>query len=193
MIIFNLDGTLADHSHRQHFIDPFLNPDYEEQITNHNGYRYKEWIHKRDVLLSDPPKRKKFISDEKAYYEACDKDMPITQTIEILKQFMMNDGLDKSFDIEIWTDRPESVRQKTIEWLVKNIEIYPYNLGYFDSILKMRPVRNYMPEDQLKKFWLDEAIAAGKTIEFVFDSDQESTQMWKRRGIFVFDCNQQRD
>ncbi len=36
----------------------------------------------------------------------------------------------------------------------------------------------------------DEAIAQGKTIDFVFDDRPKVIRMWRRRGIFVFNCCQ---
>lgn len=48
MIIFDLDGTLADCEHRRHFVDPSDNPDYH-QVSDALGYMGLEtwqWKHK---------------------------------------------------------------------------------------------------------------------------------------------------
>jgi hypothetical protein len=56
--------------------------------------------------------------------------------------------------------------------------------------IKMRPIGDFTSYDQLKESWIDEALAQGKNIDFVFDSDPASISMWRRRGIFVFSCCQ---
>lgn len=150
MIIFNLDGTLADCEHRRHFVD---------------------------------------VADFESFYEAFDKDTPIEAVCKIF------DDLAVDNDIQIWSCRCESIRQKTLDWL------YNY-VPYSSQILKMRPIGDNTPYHELKEKWLDEYINSneyvknvfqnrGKSpIHFVFDSDHESIKMWRRRGVFVFDCNQ---
>jgi hypothetical protein len=54
----------------------------------------------------------------------------------------------------------------------------------------MRPIGDYTPDDQLKERWLDEALAQGKTIDFVIDDRKKVIDMYLRRGIFVFDVAQ---
>lgn len=45
---------------------------------------------------------------------------------------------------------------------------------------------------EFKSFEKDirEAIAEGKNIDFVFDDSEKCCSMWRRRGIFVFNCAQ---
>ena len=142
MIIFDLDGTLADCEHRRHFVD---------------GTR------------STP--------DWKSFYEACDEDEPIEAVSKIF------DDLAVDNEIEIWSGRCESVREKTLEWFCNYI---PYS----GQKIKMRPIGDNTPDDQLKERWLDEVVRENRTIEFVFDDRPKVVRMWRRRGIFVFDCNQ---
>ncbi len=153
MIIFDLDGTLADCEHRRHFVD-WHKTDY--------SVPYHIWK-----------------PNWPAFYDACDKDEPIIPTITLFN------FLSGHYEIQIWSARCESVRGKTIEWLCAN-EIMPPLHSYE---LKMRPIGDNTPDDVLKERWLDEAIAEGKAIDFVFDSDF-CCEMWRRRGVFVFDCNQ---
>jgi hypothetical protein len=87
-------------------------------------------------------------------------------------------GYDVS-DIFIWTDRIESYREKTIKWLTDN-------QLFFDGI-KMRPEGNKEPYHQLKENWLKESQ---EKIEMAFDNDEESIKMWRKNGIFCFDCRQ---
>lgn len=176
MIIFDLDGTLADCEHRRHYV---------ERPEDYCGLCYDFLMDKsldkdfdKQCLCGRYPGKWK--TDWKAFYEACDLDMPIEPVIEMLLCLYSNDH-----DIQIWSGRCESVRVKTTEWLQKHIPIWNDEL-----VLKMRPIGDYTPDDQLKERWLDEAIANGETIEMVFDDRPKVVRMWRRRGIFVFDVNQ---
>ena len=171
MIIFDLDGTLADCEHRRHFVDPKKNADFDwgngKIAVNYNGEAcdYK----------GDP-----FKPDWKAFYEACDQDVPIDPVRYALEHFYYNED-----EIQIWSGRCESVREKTVDWINRH-------LGGMKRIkeLKMRPIGDNTPDDQLKERWLDEEISKGNKIDFVFDDRKKVVRMWRRRGIFVFNCCQ---
>src|SRR6202161_2749071 len=103
MIIFDLDGTLSDCEHRRHFVDPrknkFCQPHSIEQEIG--GY----W---------DTRTGKEFKPDWKSFYEACDKDKPIEKPRSLLYDLYSSDSCK---DIQIWSGRCESVRDKTMDWL----------------------------------------------------------------------------
>lgn len=161
MIIFDLDGTLANCEHRKHFIDPKKNLTINCDRTGcwDNGWK----------------------PDWKAFFDACHKDTPINPTIQILNNLILLDN-----HIEIWSGRCESVREKTEDWLYDLL----FENKQYSIKIKMRPIGDYTPDDQLKEKWLDEAIANGIDIEYIFDDCPKVVRMWRRRGIFVFDCNQ---
>lgn len=193
MIIFNLDGTLSDCKHRQHFVNPLAPSPTKKNHTlllyspNVNIKLYHKYAEgKRGFFYQETHKR--FEPDYKSFYEACDEDQPINQSIEVLHSIIKSHW---SSDIEIWSGRCESVRKKTEKWLhdYARIFIRPYRFRAFE--LKMRPVGDNTSDYQLKERWLDEAIAQGKTIDFVFDDRPKVIRMWRRRGIFVFNCCQQ--
>lgn len=169
MIIFDLDGTLADCEHRRHFVDP-----YEQNIgclcqpVNRICKKCREWQ-----------------PDWPAFFAACDKDSIISQTRAIFDFIGMKGFQHK---IKIWSGRCQSVEEKTKHWLRSCS--FAYATHEFDIELKMRPIGDFTPDEQLKERWLDEALAQGKTIDFVFDDRPKVVAMWRRRGIFVFDCNQ---
>ncbi len=59
----------------------------------------------------------------------------------------------------------------------------------------MRLIGDNTPLHELKEKWLDDTFEEHKfgrktPITMVFDSDPQSIEMWKRCGIFVFDCSQ---
>lgn len=176
MIIFNLDGTLANCEHRRHFVDVTKNDNYKSYLRAYDDEKDRyDGYHKIT--------NEKWKPDWPSFYEACDKDEPIRQTFTILNNLLMNDE-----DIQIWSRRCESVRKKTEKWLRDWLEIDQW---FYRDCLKMRPIGNTVPDEQLKEQWLDDWIArGGNPIEMVFESNPKSIQMWKRRGIFVFNCQQ---
>ncbi len=176
MIIFDLDGTLADCEHRRHFVDrdkaAELGICYEDVQFTFGGVQNGPWVLTKDSDRLWKP-------DWKAFYEACDQDKPIYPTLDLMRD------LCGEYEIQIWSGRCESVRNKTIEWLRDNAYGFHKN-----TELKMRPIGDNTPDDVLKEKWLDETLSLGKTIEFVFDDRPKCVRMWRRRGIFVFNCCQ---
>lgn len=158
MIIFDLDGTLALCEHRRHFVT-----------------RPIEYVNLNPTPHPDPERG--WLPDWKSFYEACDQDNPNQPIIDILRSIII--ASDYTEHIEIWSGRCESVKYKTVKWLEK------YVTGYVDSsYLKMRPLGDYTPDEQLKERWLDEYLASGgKPIKMVFDDRQKVVDMWRRNGI----------
>lgn len=180
MIIFDLDGTLADCEHRRHFVDASKNPDYEAVFHAYDSPRSGFYYINKNTGKED------FKPNWKSFYESCDKDIPIEPVIDAFKKYWHS-----CFEIKIWSGRCESVRNKTLKWLNENIEISYFNSEiWFDHNLKMRPIGDNTPDDVLKESWLDSAVRENRTIQFVFDDRPKVVRMWKRRGIFVFNCQQ---
>lgn len=188
MIIFDLDGTLADCEHRRHFVEPRLNKNYEyanyhkkidfEDDMDEAGNLKPRWRHKETG--------ERFKPNWKDFFEACEADAPIIPTLIIFSRLL------EDYNIQIWSGRSESVRQKTMDWFVVNwfVNSFKIQVEALNKALKMRPIGDYTPDEQLKEKWLDEALAAGKKIDFVFDDRPKVIEMWRRRGIFAFACNQ---
>lgn len=189
MIIFDLDGTLADCSHRQHFINPLKDhPDYFRHpcSTCNDGSHHK----------IDPQYHKiygwEWKPDWSSFFDACDKDTPIYPVIE---QWNIQISLGMMDQHVIWSGRCESVREKTENWLATHL------LCFNPKKLKMRPLGDYTPDDELKERWLLESckydidnrppgIKLKHDIDYVFDDRPKVVRMWKRYGIFVFNCQQ---
>lgn len=185
MIIFNLDGTLANCEHRRHFIVPtcnqcksILDDSIEFDLGWHCDYPCDNVTHKDE-----------WKPDWQSFYEACDNDEPIKETLEILINCILSGR-----KVEIWSGRCSSVREKTMQWLKQNLyssyRLRSHLLDDPELKIKMRPIGDNTPDDQLKEKWLDEAIAEGKTIERVFDDRPKVVRMWRKRSIFVFNVNQ---
>lgn len=158
MIIFDLDGTLADCEHRRHFVVD------KREIAQFN----------ESHLIGD-----KFKPNWQAFYEACDKD-PIIKPVQDLFISLWNSY---HYQIQIWSGRCESVRIKTERWMTDNglpcgsfLKMRPIGDNTPDEILKERWLDEAIAEgktidmvfDDRKKvinFWLRRGI-------FVFDVSQ---------------------
>lgn len=177
MIIFDLDGVLANCEHRRHFVDRY------------HAINEARRLSEISLANTSHPQPDSYIwqPDYKAYNEACDKDSVIEPT-KIMYEKIAYSAF--SARVEIWSGRCESQREKTLKWIIENFYWPGFNEDYLSETLKMRREGDNTHNSQLKEKWLDESIDEGKTIDFVFESDVPSMAMWNRRGIFVFDCNQ---
>lgn len=180
--IFDLDGTLANCEHRRHFIDPTQNPKCWDYCKDDWYIRDKNNDCVRDVIY-------KWKADWKSFYEACDKDKLITPVAEMWNNYEVEIACNRS-RLQIWSGRCESVRNKTIDWLKNNL--FGTDREFWESILKMRSIGDYTPDNQLKERWLDKELSKGNKIDMVFDGRKKVIDMWIRRGIFVFDTSQGR-
>jgi hypothetical protein len=95
MIIFDLDGTLANRDHRLHFVDPARNPDYEFKTfwrSNGNPNNIGKW-QKKEVGIF-------FAADYESFEDACDKDTPNAAVVEVLESLSCETPSRLGYDIE---------------------------------------------------------------------------------------------
>jgi hypothetical protein len=185
MIIFDLDGTLADCEHRRKWIVPGKNTDYVMKPFNYNTGEKADWAHKETG--------KRFVPRWDKFYEECENDAPIMPTLKIFNYLLR-----QKEKIQVWSGRSEVVREKTQQWLNKHTIFsskYPFEL-------RMRKEGDNTPDEQLKEMWLNEHCAdlmeakmedrnpMRHNILFVFDDRPKVVDMWRRREIFVFNCHQ---
>lgn len=186
MIIFAFEGVLADDDHRKHLIYPNYSHGFEdlyhtklfyEQIRPGVSHSWYEWIHKFNGTIWRP--------DYEAYYDACDEDEPILSTIRTFNSFWWDYSHETS--IQIWSGQSWNFEKKTRDWIRNFLEIdFPF------PHIKFRAPKDMRPLWEIKKEWVNDHIGnGGKPIEMVFESDPESIAMFRRKGIFVFDCRQE--
>jgi len=190
MIIFDLD-CLANDEHRRHFIE-------KPEDVCHECYKLliQQPIIDIQCLCGRWPTRWK--PDYKAYNEACERDKPIESCADVIRQMSLRFP-ENSKPIEIWSIRCESMMEKTTEWIHTEI-------GYFKFTLKMRPIGDTRPKEELFESWVNEQCADhieaqinGKpfgvkhNIDCVFSSHKKTMEMFRKRGVFVFDCNQEKE
>ncbi len=193
MIIFDLD-CLADDSHRRHFIDPKKNENYERRWhpnlkeCTENKYIPEEYI-KFGASYKDcvDGNYELFIPNYSEYDAACVDDNPIEYTKETL--ISLNYEPYKRH-VSIWTSRCESQREKSLEWIDNKIYNNSESREYIDRNLKMRPVGDKALKEYLFHYWIGEYVDNALNVEMVFSSHKPTIDMFRRCGVFVFDCNQ---
>lgn len=141
LFLFDIDGTIADLSHRLHFIE---------------GDK-KDWD---------------------AFYEACDQDKPIFETITVARALAA-----AGHTLLYSTGRSFSVYGKTYAWLNK------YRLANASS-LYMRPLKDHREDSVVKSEILDhimKSYGAGLGgYGGVFEDRQQCVDMYRARGLRVF-------
>ena len=98
-------------------------------------------------------------------------DKPNHPIINTLKAFR---GGISPYKIAIFSGRSASTLDATKEWLRE------YGINW--DILKMRPERNFRPDEQLKLEWLND-MDWKDNVEMVFDDRQKVVDMWREIGL----------
>ena len=162
--LIDIDGTIADCSHRMHFID-------------HNTF--VTWVAKTNL----PPnasdgKNWHFESNWDAFFKACVDDKPIQPVIELVKCLQSQ--------IVYITGRSDLVRFETQDWLAKHdLPITP---------LYMRRQGDHRPDDVVKSELLTlmffDFSKGGTEIELheliAFEDRTRVVEMYRSRGIRCF-------
>lgn len=182
MIIFDL-AALANDEHRRRFIDPSKEPDFEPEVYNNRiSPPFIEYFNKETRELWKP--------NYKAYNEACGKDKPVNAVLDIYRKYFTTNEY-----VVVWSSHCESSRENAVLWMKEN--------GISRRDLKLRPIDDTSPQEQLFERWLRErcslislSLETGSEvwvhdIDFVFSSHKPTIEMFRRRGVFVFDCNQE--
>jgi len=163
-IIFDIDGTLANYTHRRHLVEKGVmvvgdtikhKDDYWYGIITHahpegqidvrvlNASVQKhlkakqfasEYSYKTNQIRTDFKKRQNY----ETFYNLCDQDPPIDKIIVML-HLMARD-----WNVVICTGRPETIRDKTVAWLDKHgikqrLNNDDKTIGSYDK-LYMRPI-----------------------------------------------------
>ena len=152
MYVFDLDGTLADISHRLRY------------IMNEDG-------------------TKKEKPDWDSFYNQCINDVPIKNTIELLKTLMQT-----QCEILILTGRSDRVRSKTLQWFFNNVTPY---INKFNLIMRKdgdhRPDKIVKPE-LLNNFFKNSDFEK-EDVKIIFEDRQSMVDTWRKLGYTCFQVN----
>ena len=140
--------------------------------------------HRQHFVRSKPP-------NWNAFYEGCDGDTPLP-TLRIFEH--LYNSWD---DVYLVSGRINSVREKTLDWIIKHTSINPSQRAHLNSILYMRPTEDpYTPDQIVKKRFFEEIKARYESnneeyqIMGVFDDRNKVIRMWQENDVFVFNVNQ---
>lgn len=136
-IIFDIDGTLANNSHRLHFLEG-----------------KKDWD---------------------GFFSCLDKDKLILETVNLYKILSST----QNYVMLIVSGRPERFREQTEKWLNDN--------GIEYQMLFLRGPQDRRP-DYLVKQEIFQEIKKKYSVEFAFDDRGSVVEMWRRNGVFCFQC-----
>lgn len=101
--------------------------------------------------------------------------VPVIVTAQTLKS--------AGYKIVIFSGRGRATETATVEWLKK------YGVQF--DMIRMRPIGHpweFMPDDKLKKIWLDELFPGDKkdSILCVYDDRDKVVKMWRDNDIACF-------
>jgi hypothetical protein len=159
-IICDIDGTLANHTHRLHYVKPFgYSCDGENRPCDIEGRPFKKnW---------------------KAFFEAQDKDTPNEWCVKIINGLIEEYGI-----VPIYlTGRPELYRYITEKQIQGWVDPSDYQLY-------MKPDQNCKDGEAIWKsgaefkkevYW--ERIEPHYDVLFALDDDEMCCRMWKEEGV----------
>lgn len=180
MIIFDI-SALANDEHRRHFIENPYSIEGESPDCNCSEVN-RDFECPFDNWSSWKPKYQ-------AYDDAADKDKPtpVMQVFQALFKHYENQKY------QIWANRSEIERDQIEKWISEYTDVLLiYNSGGYNAV-KLRPSGDTSPQEVLFEEWLDASIRENQIVDFVFSSHKKTIEMFRKRGVFVFDCNQEKE
>lgn len=164
-VVFDIDGTLADASHRLHFINDMAYWDTSK--------------------LPPRPNWTEFLKDEQV-----SKDAPIIQTWHVLEALLDAPGTRVIFI----TGRSETTRHMTISWLTDAHCPYRSGPAWYweerresggisGPVVYMRKEGDRRPSEEAKRDALNRARADGYNPKLVFEDRKTDTAMWREEGL----------
>jgi hypothetical protein len=110
----------------------------------------------------------------RAFYEACDRDLPNMPVISTLR-FLSLHG-----DVWVWSGRSSEVQDKTVRWLLDHVK-------GLNVALRMRDEGDFTHDVELKQMWLDLLEPRDRArLVAVFDDRNGVVDMWRRNGVACF-------
>lgn len=109
------------------------------------------------------------------FYEACDKDEPNLNVIEIFNELIDTDRI----DCWVFSGRSSKVESKTIDWL----ELHT-GWHHHEHVLMMRNAFDSTPDEVLKRKWYENMLSVDKErLVCVFDDRNKVVKMWRSIGV----------
>ena len=164
-IVFDLDGTLANPAHRQHFL--------EKEPRDWDGF-----FEACDKDAPIDPAIETLIALNRATDKNGDQ-----HRIEIWSG--RGEGKDRSVRKKTLRWLWDHCRGQITFAEFSNDHGYFGSRGAYARV-RMRPHGDHTPDEILKKAWLDAARAHNKEPHLIFDDRQKVVDMWRAEGIICF-------
>jgi phosphoglycolate phosphatase-like HAD superfamily hydrolase len=189
-VIFDLDGTLADISHRVHFVNgtPFPGARVTVEKTSESVERGKQG--KIIELVSDKVALVLVSADKDAvecsvaslkvhpdwdrFFDGINEDQPVGPTIDLLN------SLKRDYSILLCSGRPETYRQQTTEWLSVH--------AIHHDALYMREQNDRRADPVIKNDFLKRIRNDGYDPFLVVDDRTSVVEMWRKEGLTCLQC-----
>ena len=141
----------------------------------------KKWIiFDFDGTLSDARDRQHFVTngneDWDGFFEAVDQDAPIGEIAEFYKN-MVEGGI---YNVAIFTGRPERVKAKSENWLIK------HGLPVVDIYCRLDNDKRH--DLDAKREIYENFIKDGKQVSFIVEDRNSVVNMWRSMGIVCLHC-----
>lgn len=160
IIVCDIDGTIADLSHRLHYIQ---------------GDKYPKWIPMfiKNFLNKFEFIKKYFVEkkDWKSFYDEVDKDEPIQNIIEMIE------NLSDRYEIIYCTGRSVISYEKTVDWIKENVKVKDFGL-------LMRKEGDYRPDIEVKTESLKKSLEFyhNPEVAFILDDRDSVVKKWRELG-----------
>jgi len=171
VIIFDIDGVLADASHRIHYIDG--NASQKDWSAFYEACDDDEPIKANVAMLTMLLRVSQIEREPPDYCEPCTQcDGKSTRTCKEERE------LDEAEDsiVVLMTGRPETLRKKTQLWLLNKCNLIPV------IPILMRKEGDYRPDYVVKKELAEKHIGLNNILCVYEDRDQV-VKMWRENGI----------
>ncbi len=169
LIAFDIDGTLADLTHRLHFIKDTSHCIDGTEHTYPNGTKDPYCIGCHELP---------FKPDWDSFFAACDKDEPIHELLNICQDLLCAHN-----EVIFVSGRSDSTREATVAWLNTQLHLPSTQIN---NTLYMRSEGDHRPDYIIKRELLDQIILDyGKKPDLVFDDRQQVVDMFRSEGIRV--------
>lgn len=167
LVLFDLDGTLADIDHRLHFVRKVCADCGGDGTNNQNcsaggTHDRKDW---------------------KSFFEGIPYDRPRKEIFEEVIQHVKN-----GYNVMFVSARPEDYRRESEEWI--RIELAKISgMNPTQILLFMRRSGDTRPDTEVKKSLYDTYFAKYRVVK-VFDDRPSVIRMWRELGLEVVDVGQ---
>ena len=135
-----------------------------------------------DGTFVDNEHRRHFVTTKPKNWPAFVAAIPQDTVHEPVRDAMI--ALAEQYTILVFSGRGEETRE------VSQQQLEDAGVAHLVERMYMRRPEDNRRDDIVKEEILDQALDDGYDPQFFFDDRPQVVRMWKRKGYFVFDCNQ---